>query len=100
MRGITASRRKTAKELIERLEALGVDDAEAIAKAEIVDLEPAVARLALERRIRDALLSKSPRTAVAAAIEAILTGKDDDLGTEWKLVDGNGRRIRAIDLEG
>src|SRR5262245_5572262 len=92
--------RQKAMALIERLEGLGVDDAEAIARAEIADGEPALTRLALERRIREATKSRrDPRSAVAAAVEAILAGEDPELEVAWTLVDDRGRRITKLDLD-
>ena len=94
----TTDRRK-ARELIERLTALGIDDAEEIARGDIARREPALAREALERQLGRAIKSaRSPRGAVKAAIEIILAGKDDELGAEWQLTDGQGRRIDSIDL--
>ena len=99
MRALQAGARRRAKTIIQRLEALGVPDADAIARAEVVDDLPAVARLALERRLRDAIGStRDPRTAAAAAIEVVIGGSDDDLEVEWRLTDGRGRPIEGIDL--
>jgi hypothetical protein len=92
--------RQKATALIERLEKLGIDDPEAIARAEIAEGEPALARLAIERGINAAIKSKrDPRSAVAAAVEAIMAGEDAELEVEWSLVDDRGRRIRELDLD-
>ena len=92
--------RQKATALIERLEALGIEDAEAVARAEIADGEPALTRLAIERAINAAIKSKrDPRSAVAAAVEAITTGEDLELEVEWSLVDDRGRRIEGLDLD-
>ena len=86
--------------MIARLRALDVDEAEAVARAEVVDGRPALARLALERRLRRAADAKTPRRAVVDAIEAFLAGEDDELGTGWRLVDDRERPIRSLDLAG
>ena len=86
--------------LIARLEGLGIDDAEAIARAEIADGEPALARLAIARRVEAAIKAKrDPRSAAQAAIEAIVAGEDDELEVGWNLVDDRGRRIDKVDLD-
>lgn len=101
LRNLQAGDRRRAREIIRRLEALEVATAEDVARAEIVDDEPALARLAIERRLGDAAGSgDAGRRAVRAAIKAILEGEDEDLGTSWRLVDGNGRGIKDLDLEG
>ena len=92
--------RQKAMALIERLETLGIEDAEAIARAEIAEGEPALARLAIERRVRDVTKSKrDPNAAVRAALEAIVSGEDDELGVGWSLVDDRSRRIAELDLD-
>jgi hypothetical protein len=92
--------RQKATALIERLEKLGIADAEAIARAEIAEGEPALTRLALERSINAAIKSKrDPRSAAAAAVEAIMAGEDAELEVEWSLVDDRGRRIEELDLD-
>src|SRR4029079_4923029 len=60
----TTDRRK-ARDLIERLTALGIDDAEDVARGEVARREPALAREALERQLHAAI--KSARTPRAAA---------------------------------
>jgi hypothetical protein len=98
LRPLHAGDRRRAKELIVRLEALDVADAEAIVRAEIVDREPALARLALKRRLGAIpTSSKGADDAVAAALEVILSGEDPDLGASWRLVDEHGRRIEDLD---
>ena len=36
--------------------------------------------------------AKDPAAGAKAAITAILAGEDDELGADWQLVDGRGRR--------
>jgi hypothetical protein len=95
---LTPADRRTAKALIARLEGLDIDGAEAIARAELVDGEPALARLALERRFAAAARTRAPKAAILVAIEALLAGVDDDLEADWQLVDGHGRQIKTIDI--
>ena len=92
--------RREARALIERLERAGVSDPEAIARAEIVRNQPAVARVAIERRLAKAAATKDPADVVKRAIDAILIGRDGDLGVRWRLVDDDGRRIDELDVEG
>jgi hypothetical protein len=99
LRALGATDHRKAKQLMARLEELGIGGAEDIARAEVVEGQPALARLALERRLAAAIkATKSPRTAGLAVIEVILAGEDDeDLGAQWRLVDARGRRIETID---
>ena len=99
-RGLRPLGRGKALALIARLEGLGIDDAEAIARAEIADGEPALTRLAIARRVEAAIKAKrDPRSAAQAAIDAIVAGEDDDLEVGWNLVDERGRRIDKVDLD-
>jgi hypothetical protein len=97
-RDLKPAGRARAAEMIARLRALDIDEAEAVARADVVDGRPALARLALERRLRKAAVAKNPRRAVAAAIEAFLAGEDPELGTGWRLVDDRERPIRELDI--
>jgi hypothetical protein len=91
--------RRRARELIGRLADLDVADPEAVARAEIARDQPAVARLALERTIRQAIASASdPASAGRAVADAILRGKDNALAVRWQIVDERGRRIDELDL--
>ena len=99
LRALGTTDRKKAKQLIARLEELEIADPEAVARAEVTEGQPAVAQLALERRLRDVVKStKAPRAAVLATIELILAGEEDELGARWRLVDERGRRIQTLDL--
>jgi len=100
-RNLQAGDRRRAKELITRLMALGIDDAEDVARAEVVEGEHALVRLALERRLRGAVdPTMEPWVAVRATVDAILSGEDPEVGVRWKLVDERGRRIEKLDLGG
>ena len=99
LRALGATDRRKAKQLIARLEELEIDGAEAIARAEVTEGQPALAQVALERRLDEVARStRSSRAAVRAAIELILGGEDDQLGARWRLVDERGRRIEKLDL--
>lgn len=98
LRSLQAGERRRAKELIARLEVLGIADAAEVARAEVADGEPALARLALERRLAHIVGSDgAARAAVRAAIDVMLDGEDDDIGVTWRLTDGRNRVIRALD---
>jgi hypothetical protein len=83
--------RRRVRTLVKRLEEAGVPDAEDVARAEIADGQPAIARVALERRLGSA-------TSVADAVKVVLDGRDDALGARWRLVDGDDRQITRLDL--
>lgn len=100
LRDLPPARHRQATALIGRLADLGVDNAEAVARAEIADGRPALARLALERRLRAlSTHGRQPAAAVRAAVAAILHGSDRELGARWRLVDEHDRRIDQIDVE-
>jgi hypothetical protein len=101
IRDLRPADRRKATELIERLERIGVEtaEAEAVARAEIAQGLPAVARLAIERRIRAATTKADDiDAAVAAVVDAITSGEATDLGVSWRLVDDRGRPIDKIDV--
>jgi hypothetical protein len=98
LRKLSESDRRQLKALVKRLEAEGVANAEGVARAEIADEQPALARLALERRFGEAQSAKDPAKAVRQALDALLEGHDKALGARWRLLDGNDREIRMIDL--
>lgn len=98
IRDLRPSDRTKARALIEKLEGLGVDDAEKVARAEVAQGLPALARLAIERRIRAAVSKKTDvHAAVNAAVDAMTAGEDPDLGVSWRLVDDRGRPIAKVD---
>ena len=99
LRELTPADRRRARELIERLDRLAVAEPEEIARAEIARDQPALARVGLERMLRDAIASsKGPRDAGQAVVDAIMRGKDDELGVRWRLVDDRGRRIDELEI--
>jgi hypothetical protein len=99
IRDLRAGDRRKAAALIERLEGLGVPkaQAEAVARAEVAQGLPGVARLAIERRILAA--TEGPDDVVAAVVDAVIAGEDSALGVSWRLVDDRGRPIEKLDLD-
>ena len=97
--GLKPADRRRARDLIDRLEKLGIAESGEIARAEISRDQPAVARLALERSLLKAIDStKTPGEAVRAAVKAILGGRDSELDVRWRLVDDQGRRLVDLDI--
>lgn len=97
LRDLPAGEAREARALIATLEKQGIGDAEAVARAEVADEQPALARLALERGLGE-IDEEEPERAVQAAIDLVLTGRDASLGAAWRLVDGKGREIRRIEI--
>jgi hypothetical protein len=90
--------RRRARDLVERLEKVGISDALEVARAEVARNEPALARLALQRNLLKVIDStKSPGDAVRAAVKVVLGGRDGALDVRWRLVDDQGRPL--VDLE-
>jgi hypothetical protein len=97
LRDLAPADQRRARDLIARLERMGIDDPERIVRAEIADNQPALAQLAVERALAKALAAPKDRPgAVRAAVKAILRGADVELGVGWKLVDDDGRRIEKV----
>jgi hypothetical protein len=91
--------RRAAQRLVRRLEKAGVPGAVAIARAELVDDRPALARLVLERRLRDIVASADDAEAMARAIvELLVSGRDAALDVGWRLTDAAGRPIRDLSV--
>jgi hypothetical protein len=98
LRSLDGPRRNAARRLIERLTDEGVEDAEGLVRSDLVGGQPALARLAIARRIADAVGRRSDPEAVTQAVaEALLEGQDRELGVKWRLVDGDGRAIARLD---
>jgi hypothetical protein len=97
LRGLGDDDRRRVRDIVRRLEKAGVADPEAVARAEVADDQPALARLALERRLRTARDAADAAEATEMAIRAVLAGRDDAVGARWRLVDGAGREIRILD---
>jgi hypothetical protein len=100
LRNLKPVGRQRARDLIEKLTALGIEGAEGIAREEIAEGHPALARYALAQRVRAAMDGKrSVASAVEAVVAAIVSGEDEDLGVGWGLVDDRSRPIDRIDLD-
>jgi hypothetical protein len=99
LRDLEPAAQRRARDLVARLEKMGIANAERMARAEIVDGQPALARLALERAIGKALASAGDAPgAIRATVRAILRGSDLELGTGWRLVDDDGRSIEKLEI--
>lgn len=96
LRELESSDQRRARDLIARLERMGVDDPERVVRAEVADGQPALARLAVERALAKALARS--KDSVRAAVRSIVGGADVELGVSWRLVDGEGRRIDKVDI--
>ncbi len=78
---------------------MGVDDAERIARAEVADGQPALARLAIERAVGTLVDSgEAGADAARAVVRAVARGGDVELGVTWRLVDDDGRPIGKIEV--
>jgi hypothetical protein len=74
-----------------------VDDAEALVRSDLVGGQPTLARLAIGRAIEAAAATaRDPDALATAIVDALLDGRDRDLGVVWRLVDGDGRPIRRL----
>ena len=100
LRGLKPVSRQRARDLIEKLESLGFDDAEAIARSEIADGAPAVVRAAIRRQVDQATKGKrSVDSAVEAVVDVLVSGDDEELDVGWGLVDSRSRPIERLDLD-
>jgi hypothetical protein len=98
LRKLDEADRRRVRALVKKLEAADVPNPDDVARAEIADEQPALARLALERQLEEAQAAKNPAEAVRRAVDAVLSGRDQALGARWRLVDGAGREIRRLDV--
>jgi hypothetical protein len=95
---LSASDAKRARELIEKLERAGIDDAEARVRADVVGGVPTVASTAITLRIRELLdeageEGEAVERLVAEVAELVAGDRNRDLGVEWRIVDGDGRPV-------
>lgn len=81
--------RGRARRLIETLEQDSVADAESIVRRDVAGGVPALAALAIGRRLAT-LDPDATREDIAAALA---DGRDEGLDVRWRLVDGDGRPI-------
>jgi hypothetical protein len=100
-RALPPGRQGAARALLERLVAQDVpeSDAQPIVRAEIGGGDPALVRLAMEGRLAASLWGlTSPSEATRAAVDVLLTGRDETLRVEWRLVDGSDRPIARLEV--
>ncbi len=73
----------------------GVPDAQAVARQEVAEDQPAVAAVALERRLY-AFRKRHARSAalIDELVDLMHASNDPELEVEWRLVDGQGRMLR------
>jgi hypothetical protein len=90
IRDLEPSEHRRATRLIERLGHAGAADPENLVKRDLVGEVPAVAAYAIERVIRG--LGDDP--PVEKVVDALVDGRDPELGVRWRLVDDDGRPIR------
>jgi hypothetical protein len=86
---LAPAQRGRARRLIARLEEAHIRDAVAIVRRDLLGDVPAVAAIAVARRLAD--LGDDATPAEVAALLA--DGRDDGLDVRWRLVDGAGRPI-------
>lgn len=91
--------RGAARALMARLEKAGVKGAGELARTELVDGEPAIARLALRRAVEAAAGGRDGGLATRL-VALLVDGSDDALGVRWRLVDADGRPIGSLDPDG
>jgi hypothetical protein len=90
--------RRRAKDLIGRLEAAGVGDPESAVRADLVDDDAALARIAIGRRLAKVAAELDLEPAAIKRLAGLFAGgRDDDLGVKWRLVDGEGREIGKVE---
>jgi len=94
MQALEPAERRRAKRLIDALDEAGAADPEGIARRDIVGEVPAAAAFAIARAIK-ALGDDASPIKVAMLLGS---GRDDDLGVRWRLIDGDERPI-TLDLE-
>ena len=101
LRDLPSREQRRARDLLARLEKMGVADGELVVRAELTTEQPALARLAIERALAKALDGVGePRVAARRAVQALLRGADVELGVSWKLVDDRDRAIDKLKLPG
>ncbi|MBA2718202.1 MAG: hypothetical protein H0U52_03015 [Chloroflexi bacterium] len=86
---LAPAERGRARRLIARLEEQDVADATAVVRRDVLGDVPAVATIAVRRRL-DAL---GPDAAPADVAALLADGRDEGLDVRWRLVDGAGRPI-------
>jgi hypothetical protein len=91
--------RRRARQLIEKLDALGIGDAEGLVRRDLVGNVPSIASVAVANHLVDALGrattkgTRSPVDLLEDLVKALVDGKDEELDVRWRLVDDDGRPI-------
>ena len=96
--GLASADRRKARAMAARLEELDIADGWTIVHDELVEGQPALARLAIERRMASVRRANARRAPIDEVRNLLLAGSDDELDVEWRLVDGQGRPIQQLDL--
>jgi hypothetical protein len=83
------SERGRARRLIARLEEEGIGDATSVVRRDLHGNVPAIAAIAVARRLAELGDDATPR----AVVELLADGRDERLDVRWRIVDGAGRPI-------
>jgi hypothetical protein len=95
---LSTSEKRRVKGLISTLEVLGVDDPESVVRDDLVDDDPTVVRVAIGRRLAKLADELDLEPADVKRLATLFgSGRDDDLGVRWRLVDGDGREIGRVE---
>jgi hypothetical protein len=95
---LSASDKRRAKGLIATLEGLGLDDPQGTVRDDVVDDDPALARVAIGRRLSKLAGELDLKPADVKRLATLFgSGRDDDLGVRWRLVDADGREIGRVE---
>jgi hypothetical protein len=100
---LSKAERERAKKLVGLLSAGGARDPEDLVRDDIDRGTPTVARFAIARRMAELVAKagdKPDARALTRELAVLLgSGRDDDLGVSWRMVDGDGRPIDATGRE-
>jgi len=94
IRDFEPTERRRAKRLIDRLTEAGAGDAEGIVRRDIVGDVPAVAAFA----VAQAIIALGADASPISVTRLLASGRDENLGVRWRLVDGDDRPM-TIDLD-
>jgi hypothetical protein len=96
---LDADGKRRARKILRDLEKAGINEAASIARSEVADGRPALARVAIVRQISAAMDASHDAASLAQAIaDLLVSGRDRQLGTSWRVVDGEDRPIGSLDL--
>lgn len=97
--GLGPADRRRARQLIEKLDELGIRDAEGLVRRDLVGNVPSIASVAVANHLAGALGrattkgTRSPADLLEDLVRALVDGKDEELDVRWRLVDADGRPI-------